>query len=870
MRRNMKRFLSGLLVLVLLLTCVPVVYAANAWDTDLLAVYWEELPVYDGTGKEPKPVVAYQGLLLAEGRDYVLTYSNNVNSGNQAEVTITGKGAYEGNFKTVEFVILPAEIEKCQMEFAPAVYCGAPVEASSHSIRDSKGNVLKENVDYMLVYSENAQVGEGKVRVIGLGNYTGCADRKFTIAAGTGEIVSDKFYVDLSADQDLDGKEYYLEAGSRLVLVMEASPNITELNVNGKPHPYFDPNALELYYNNIEPGNYDFQYTYLDQEQKTHSSSFSIHVVRTTPVPASKLIAGTPIRQGSRTVYLQVRAQKETEVVTGAAWNCTTSDTAEVTKDGIAVLKQPGIAMFSASMGVLKASCGMDVDPWDLSREGKILNYDAATGKVLVTWKNEILTEDVDYCVTITDLDGASVVMVEGMNLFTGILSGVYYPLTCSHYFEDAWDTDCGICGAVRSVQSVQVDKKPAKLTYAVDEKLDLTGGTLKVTYDDGAEYTVPMTEEMVQGSTEVPGEIMVSICYQKNGQTVKEDGYLIQVTAPQPTETQPTEPEPTESRPTEPKPTEPKPTEPETQTTGVNRIFGADRYATALKTADELKTVLGVDKFESVLVASGTDFADALAGSYLATQKNAPILLVRNRASEMDAVKAYIKKNLADGGTVYLLGGPNAVPEAMETGLDGFNVKRLGGATRYDTNLLILKEAGVAGKDIVVCTGTNFADSLSASAVGLPILLVKTSLTDAQKNFLKDTTGKKIIIGGTAAVNANIENALKAYGTVERLAGNTRYETSVLVAKFFFRAPKQAVLAYAQNFPDGLCGGALAYQLDSPLILTATGKDAAAVSYAADNGIRAGYALGGTGLISDQILRKVFAMAADAVITVK
>ena len=54
------------------------------------------------------------------------------------------------------------------------------------------------------------------------------------------------------------------------------------------------------------------------------------------------------------------------------------------------------------------------------------------------------------------------------------------------------------------------------------------------------------------------------------------------------------------------------------------------------------------------------------------------------------------------------------------------------------------------------------------------------------------------------------------------------------------------------------------------PDCVTVLRKDAAAVSYAADNGIRAGYALGGTGLISDQILRKVFAMAADAVITVK
>ena len=128
---------------------------------------------------------------------------------------------------------------------------------------------------------------------------------------------------------------------------------------------------------------------------------------------------------------------------------------------------------------------------------------------------------------------------------------------------------------------------------------------------------------------------------------------------------------------------------------TGVTRVFGATRYDTAFKAADMLKEQLGVDKFETIVVACGTDFADALSGSYLANQNNAPILLVRNRNQEINQVKAYIKANLKAGGTVYLLGGVNAVPKAMETGLEDYVVKRLAGATRYETSLEILKEAG-------------------------------------------------------------------------------------------------------------------------------------------------------------------------------
>ena len=139
-----------------------------------------------------------------------------------------------------------------------------------------------------------------------------------------------------------------------------------------------------------------------------------------------------------------------------------------------------------------------------------------------------------------------------------------------------------------------------------------------------------------------------------------------------------------------------------------VTRVFGATRYETAFDAADMLKAQLGVDKFENIVVACGTDFADALSGSYLANQKNAPILLVRNRNQEINQVKDYIKANLTSGGTVYLLGGVNAVPKSMETGLDGYTVKRLAGATRYETSLAIIKEA-----DMVLGGSTLISDKV-------------------------------------------------------------------------------------------------------------------------------------------------------------
>ena len=302
-----------------------------------------------------------------------------------------------------------------------------------------------------------------------------------------------------------------------------------------------------------------------------------------------------------------------------------------------------------------------------------------------------------------------------------------------------------------------------------------------------------------------------------------------------------------------------------------VTRVFGSTRYDTAFDTANYLKELRGIEKFDCIVVASGEDFADALSGSYLANQKNAPILLVKNRNKEINAVKDYIKANLNPGGTVYLLGGEKAVPKAMETGLDGFNVKRLAGATRYDTNLAILKEAGIGNRDILVCTGKNFADGLSASAVNKPVLLVKDSLTSAQKELLSTANGGKIyVIGGTNAVNAKIESALTAYGSVTRLSGADRYQTSVAIATTFFGGADSAVLVYGLNFPDGLSGGSLAYSLNAPLILTANGKQSIAKGYTSANGITSGAVLGGSGLISDKVVKDIFSMSSGDQIIVK
>ena len=291
-----------------------------------------------------------------------------------------------------------------------------------------------------------------------------------------------------------------------------------------------------------------------------------------------------------------------------------------------------------------------------------------------------------------------------------------------------------------------------------------------------------------------------------------------------------------------------------------IDRNAGSDRYETAFKAADKLKKQLGVTKFENIVIASGTNFPDALAGAYLAKVKNAPILLTRKQNAA--AVADYVKKNMEAGGTVYILGGTGAVPADMEAALKTQGItktKRLQGANRYQTNIAILQEAGVKGQDILVCAGGGYADSLSASATGRPVLLVGGSLLPDQKKYLEsiksEISGNVYAIGGTGAVSEAVFKEVCAYakGEKARVAGDTRYTTSKAVAeKFFPRVHDTVVLAYAQNYPDGLAGGPVAYAMNSPLLLVVSNKTAAAKEYASAHGSVKCLILGGPTLISD------------------
>ena len=291
-----------------------------------------------------------------------------------------------------------------------------------------------------------------------------------------------------------------------------------------------------------------------------------------------------------------------------------------------------------------------------------------------------------------------------------------------------------------------------------------------------------------------------------------------------------------------------------------VYRIYGNNRIETAIEIAGASKGYLGMEKYDTIILAYGLNFADALSGSYLSFVNDAPILLATDTTAK--SVRAYVQNNLNPGGTVYILGGTKVMPDSIANGLINCTVERISGDNRFLTNLQILEKAGVTGGEILVCTGSNYADSLSASAAKKPILLVHTALTQEQKEFLAGLQDVKFtIVGGDKAVSAQVAEELAVYGEVERINGANRFETSVKVAERYCQNADSAVLAYALNYPDGLCGGFLATSLDAPLLLISNGYENLAAEYLKKNGIQSGFVLGGSGLISDVTTRNAFGL---------
>lgn len=246
-------------------------------------------------------------------------------------------------------------------------------------------------------------------------------------------------------------------------------------------------------------------------------------------------------------------------------------------------------------------------------------------------------------------------------------------------------------------------------------------------------------------------------------------------------------------------------------ESTVIERVAGKNRYETAVKISSK-----SYDSSDTVILASGHNFADALAGSSLAGQVKAPILL-----TPVNELPKLVKDEIVrlKSRKVIILGGVNSISESVEKALSNYEVERIAGDNRYETALKISDK--LPSNKAILASGEDFADALSIAAHAyknnIPILLTpKSSLPNGVYDKLEKT--ETIVVGGNMRIPDEI---IKELPSAKRISGENRYETSFAVYKEFSSNSVNVVLASGESFPDALAGAPFASINDTTVLLT-------------------------------------------------
>lgn len=189
----------------------------------------------------------------------------------------------------------------------------------------------------------------------------------------------------------------------------------------------------------------------------------------------------------------------------------------------------------------------------------------------------------------------------------------------------------------------------------------------------------------------------------------------------------------------------------------------------------------------------------------------------------------------------------------------------RLGGTDRYETSIKISQDGWSQSSYVILASGEDFPDALCAAPLAkkynAPILLVtKDSISyDTTQELARLGVRNAFIIGGTGVISTNVESQLSNMGiSFTRIGGVDRFDTSVQVANYIGTS-NGVVVSSGQNFPDALSIAPIAAAKQMPILLTNSNALPSAVQgYLSTNYSGKAYVVGGTGVISDNVLNSL------------
>jgi lactocepin len=215
------------------------------------------------------------------------------------------------------------------------------------------------------------------------------------------------------------------------------------------------------------------------------------------------------------------------------------------------------------------------------------------------------------------------------------------------------------------------------------------------------------------------------------------------------------------------------------------------------------------------------------------------------------------------------------AVPPARAA--DGqADVKRIGGADRFETAARLALDKLPSASDAVVARADDPADALAGnyvagSHIGPVLLADQHAVPKVTLDALDSLHVHKVrVLGGPAALGPEVDSQLQAHGfTVERIAGSDRYATAAKVAansgtaNVGVRGSKGAtvILASGERPADALTSGPLAYGQQYPILLTTAATLPGVTAQALDDlAIRHVVIVGGTSVVSQDVENRIIA----------
>ena len=208
---------------------------------------------------------------------------------------------------------------------------------------------------------------------------------------------------------------------------------------------------------------------------------------------------------------------------------------------------------------------------------------------------------------------------------------------------------------------------------------------------------------------------------------------------------------------------------------TGMERLGGANRFETSRIVAARVQQRMGVAFPHRAFVATGANFADALAASPVSAKLGWPIYLVGSSLTSTD--RNHMK---AIGVTdVTILGGTGAVTPAVESGLKAAfpgRVERIAGASRYATAVQVASygirlNQGLGWDKLALAVGDNFPDALAGGVLqgrsgSVMLLTPGRTLDPGVKNVLaaqKSQIHQVRFLGGLLSITQTVRTAALA-----------------------------------------------------------------------------------------------------------